>query len=236
MTGLFDYNYTGPAQQYAGQAQSDNTWRSGMLSQIDQWQQGRQPQYQQMANDYQQSMDPIFSRQAVDQNRQLKNRMASQGLLQGSQHYVGQADVAQQLASNRAGAAVQGQQYADQARLSDMDMAAQLKQQASSVTPGEQLGFQALLDASRARAGLSGQMGQLALQQTQNQFQNQVDMSQLMGGQINQFGTALQTYSRMPSQQQQTQPQPAWYGQTPRQQAVTQAPVGGWAYNTSPVA
>ena len=202
MPGIFDYGYTSGAQQYAGQAQRDNTWRSGMLSQIDQWQQGRAPQYEQMRTDYQQSMDPIFSRQAVDQNRQLKNRMASQGLMRGSQHFVGQADVAGQLATNRAGAAVQGQQFADQARLSDMDLAAQLRQQAHSVTPGEQLGFQALLDASRARSGLSGQMGQLALQQAQNQYQGQVDMSQLMGSHINQFGTALNTYSRMPSRQQ----------------------------------
>jgi hypothetical protein len=175
------------------QAQAqDNSWLQGFLQQMAGWQQGRDPYYASLQQMYEQSQMPGLQQQVKQAGRQQAFSAARRGVRGGSSDMAGQEGVQGMLAAGLANIRSGGQAMARQQRAEDQQAMQGWEQQATTIGPGQQIASQAALDASRARAGLTGQMGDVASQQYLSQQQYQGMLSQLLGGQLSNLGWGVQ--------------------------------------------
>ena len=176
------------------QAQSqDNSWLQGFLQQLQGWQQGRDPYYASLQQLYERSQLPGLQQQVKQAGRQQAFGAARRGVTGGSSDMAGQENVQGMLAAGLANIRSGGQAMARQQRAEDQQAAQGWEQEGTTIGPGQRIATQAALDASRARAGQAGQMGDVASQQYLSQQQYQGMLSQLLGGQLSNLGAGVQT-------------------------------------------
>lgn len=189
--------YTGNAAAEQQRQNSTNQWRQGYLGNVNQWQQGRQGYAQALADQFTQAANPAAETANKDAMQQNVFAQARHGTTHGSADYTAQgrqqANYAQQLAQIMA----QGRGIQRGQESQDADTAQTWRNQAFGVAPGEQLATQAQLDASRGRAGLTGQQSQVSTQSIADQQAYQNFLSQLMGGQMSTAGQVIGTAGQM---------------------------------------
>lgn len=185
--------YRGDAANLQQRNAATDQWRQTYLGDINNWQQGRMGYAQALSNQFTGAANQGAETQNRDYTRQNAFSQARHGTRGGSADYDAQGQLQANYAQHLAQIMAQGRGLQRGQEAQDADMAQAWRNQAFNVAPGEQLALQSQLDASRARAGQSGQMGNLQQQGIADNQAYQQFLSQLMGGQLSTAGKVVQT-------------------------------------------
>lgn len=172
---------------------ADNQWLGGFLQQLQSWQAGRDPYYAALEQQYRQAQLPGLQTQVRQAGRQQAFSARRRGVVGGSSDMAGKQGVQGMLSAGLGQIEAGGRALSQQKRAEDQEAMQGWEMAARSAGPGQQIALQSMLDASRARAGQAGGMGDVATQMAASNQAYQGLISQLLGGQLSNLGTALNT-------------------------------------------
>lgn len=170
---------------------ADDQWLSGIMQQLQTWQASRDPYYAALEQQYRQAQLPGLQTQVKQAGRQQAFSARRRGVAGGSSDMAGKQGVQGMLAAGLGQIEAGGRALSQQKRAEDQEAMQGWEETARTVGPGQRIAFQSALDASRARAGQAGAMGDVASQMYGSNQAYQGLLSQLMGGQLSGLGTAL---------------------------------------------